>query len=490
MNEVDPVPDRRWSAFAILAMAQFVVILDISVVNIALPSMKAPLGFSQGGLQWVVDAYMLTFGGFLLLGGRAADILGRKKVFLTGLVIFGLSSLACGFAQTSGELIAARAVQGLGGAIMSPAALSLAIVMFPQDHERNRAMALWSAVAAAGGAAGVVLGGVLTNAFGWSWVFWINAPLTLGGALLGTRLIAETARAEGSRSFDLLGAVSATAGLSALIYGLVQIGESGWGSRPATALSAAVVLLALFVAVERRAAAPIVEFSIFRVRVLSAANLIMLLFAAGAVAMTFFVTIYLQQVLHYGPIQAGLCFLPIAVGQVLVSQVASRLLGRLGLRNLLLIGLAFSAASFLWFSRISTDGSFLKSILGPGLLLAVGSGFAFTALVISSVSGVEPHQSGLAGGLINMSQQIGGALGLAVLASAATWRTNNIAGHGPVNGSALVEGYRLGFLVGAALIVVGAVVGAAAMRTATTTAPEPVGESPLVPSQEALTQQS
>ncbi|MEU1196166.1 MFS transporter [Streptomyces sp. NPDC005813] len=459
------VIDRRWGVFTLLAIAQFVVILDISVVNIALPSMQAPLGFTQDGLQWVVDAYMLTFGGFLLLGGRAADLFGRKRVFLLGLTLFGLASFACGFADTSGQLVAARAAQGLGGALMSPAALSLVVVTFPEERERNRAMALWGAVAAAGGAAGVVLGGVLTDAFGWEWVFWINVPLTLGGALVGVRLLTEAERSGNARHFDLLGAISVTAGLSALIYGFVRIGEHGWDGRAGVALAAAVVLLAVFVVTELNVPEPVVDFSIFRLRGLSAANVIMLMFSAGAVAMTFFVTIYVQRVLDYGPIAAGLCFLPIAVGQVITSQVVvGRLMGKLHIFTILVIGLGLTAVSFLWFAQLSTDGSFLRSILGPGLLLAVGSGFAFTALVVSSVSGVDPERSGIAGGMINMSQQIGGALGLAILASVANWRSDRIA-DGPVDDSALTAGFRLGFLVAAAMIIVGALIGWLATRT-------------------------
>ncbi|WP_369262054.1 MFS transporter [Streptomyces sp. R35] len=471
------VIDRRWGVFTLLAIAQFVVILDISVVNIALPSMQAPLGFTQDGLQWVVDAYMLTFGGFLLLGGRAADLFGRKRIFLAGLTLFGLASFACGMSDTSTQLIAARAAQGLGGALMSPAALSLVVVTFPEDRERNRAMGLWGAVAAAGGATGVVLGGVITDALGWEWVFWINVPLTLGAALVGVRLLTETERTGDVRHFDALGAITVTAGLSALIYGFVRIGEHGWDGRAGIALAAAAVLLTVFVITELNVPEPVVDFSIFKVRGLTAANVIMLMFSAGAVAMTFFVTIYVQRVLNYGPIAAGLCFLPIAVGQVITSQVVvGRLMGRMHIFTVLVIGLGLTAASFLWFAQLSTDGSFLKSILGPGLLLAVGSGFAFTALVVSSVSGVEPERSGIAGGMINMCQQIGGALGLAILASVATWRTNRIA-DGPVDDSALTAGFRLGFLVAAALIALGAVVGWLATRTRPATAGSAAGSS-------------
>jgi len=447
--------DRRWQAFALLAMTQFVVVLDIMIVNVALPSIETSLGFSHENLAWVVDAYLVTFGGFLLLGGRAADLFGRKRVFLTGLVVFGLASVACGLAGTGGQLVAARAVQGLGGAILSPAALSLVAVTFRQEAERNRAMGIWNAVAGAGGAAGVVLGGVLTACLGWEWVFWVNVPLTLGGVLLGVKLITDVAvhRTAPLREFDVLGAVSATAGLSMLIFGLVQIGST----RALVALVVAVALLGAFVVTELRVPVPLVSFGVFRSRALSAANGVMLVFVAGVVATNFFVTLYAQQVLGYGPVEAGLSFLPLALGQILFSQIASRWLARLGVLTVLLIGMGAAILGFGWFSLLSPDGSFAIDILGPAVLVSVGGGFGFVALIVLAVSGVEPRQTGLAGGLITMSQQVGGALGLAVLASLATWRTERQVATGVAAPSALTDGFQLGFLAAAGLVLVGTI---------------------------------
>jgi len=457
--------DHRWRALALLAMTQFVVVLDITIVNIALPTIKGALGFSQEGLQWVVDAYMLAFGGFLLLGGRAADLFGRRRVFTIGLVVFGVASLACGFAANAGELVAARAVQGLGGAILSPAALSLVAVTFQQDKERNRAMGIWSAVAGAGGAAGVVLGGLLTDGPGWQWVFWVNVPFTLGGALLASRLLAATPGEGARHSFDLLGALTVTLGLTGLIYGLVEVEEAGAGSpRAWLPLAAAVLLLAAFVVVERRSPTPLVPFRIFRNRTTTSANLTMLIFACGVIAMNFFVTLYLQQVLHYSAVEAGLSFLPMACGQILFSNVASKVIGRLGVLRTLLLGLVASALAFLWFAQITPDGTFISDLLGPVVLLSVGGGFTIVALVVAAVSGVDNTEAGLAGGLINMSQQVGGAVGLALLSTIATWRTTSLLHQGTSSPAALTSGFRTGFLVAAVLTLVAAAAAYAMLR--------------------------
>jgi EmrB/QacA subfamily drug resistance transporter len=470
---------RRRRAFALLAMTQFVVVLDITIVNVALPSIETSLGFSRAGLAWVIDAYLLTFGGFLLLGGRAADLFGRKRVFLTGLAIFGLASVACGLAETGGQLVAARAVQGLGGAILSPAALSLVTVTFPREAERNRAMGIWGTVAGAGGATGVVLGGVLTAGLGWEWVFWVNTPLTLGGALLGLKLIIDTDvhRIASLREFDVLGAITATAGLSALIFGLMQIGEHGIGStRALAAFAVAAVLLGAFVVTELRVPAPLVSFGIFRSRSLSAANIMMLIFIAGVVATNFFVTLYCQQVLGYGPVASGLSLLPLALGQILFSQIAPRVLARFGVLTVLLIGMGAAVLGFGWFSLVSPSGSFAFDVLGPAVLVSVGGGFGFVVLIVMAVSGVEPRQAGLAGGLINMSQQVGGALGLAVLASLATWRTAGQIEAGVAVPSALTDGFQLAFLVAAGLVLAGLTAATVVLRTRETPAIAAAGD--------------
>ncbi|MFJ9894803.1 MFS transporter [Streptomyces sp. NPDC091280] len=484
MTDARTAADRRGRAFALLAMTQFAVVLDITIVTVALPSIETSLGFSRAGLAWVVDAYLLTFGGFLLLGGRAADLFGRKRVFLGGLALFGLASLACGLAVTGGQLVAARAAQGLGGAVLSPAALSLVAVTYPQEAERNRAMGIWGAVAGAGGATGVVLGGLLTHGLGWQWVFWVNVPLTLGGALLGIRLITDADPGRGApwREFDVLGALTVTAGLSALLYGLIRTGEHGVGS-PLTvsAYAAALALLGAFAVVELRVPVPLIDFAVFRSRTLSAANGMMLAFMAGVVATNFFVTLYAQQVLGYGPVGAGLSLLPLALGQVLFARLAPHVSTRLGLPGTLLAGMAAAVAGFGWFALLRPDGSFTADILGPALLVSVGGGFGFVVLIVLAVSDVAPHRAGLAGGLINMSQQLGGALGLAVLASLATWYAEDRVHHGTPLHPALTDGFRLGFLAAAVLVLAAALGTALALRARATTARTPAADTPSQP---------
>lgn len=467
MSVARPPAGRRRSTFALLATAQFVVVLDITIVNVALPSIQTSLRFSDESLTWVVDAYMLTFGGFLLLGGRAADLFGRRRMFLIGLTVFGLASMACGLAANSGELVAARAMQGLGGALLSPASLSLVALTFQEDAERNRAMGIWNAVAGAGGATGVVLGGALTDSLGWQWVFWVNVPLTLGGALIGLRLITDTSGrlAPRLREFDVLGSIAVTAGLSALILGLVQFGEHGpTAAVPQVALVAAVVLLGVFVVVELRVPTPLVHFEMFRSRSLSTANGMILVFTAGVVATNFFVTLYAQRVLGYGSFEAGLSLLPLALGQILFSQLASRCLPRLGTHGVLLVGMGAAALGFGWFSLASADGSFVRDILGPAVLVSVGGGFGFVALIVLAVSGVEPRRAGLAGGLVNMSQQVGGALGLAVLASLAAWRTDRRIQDGVAVRAALTDGFRLGWLTTSGVVLAATLAATLALR--------------------------
>ncbi|MGI5460893.1 MFS transporter [Streptomyces sp. CA-249302] len=459
---------RRRQAFALLATAQFAVVLDITIVNVALPSIETALGFSRPDLAWVVDAYLLTFGGFLLLGGRAADLLGRKRIFLTGLVTFGLASVACGLAETGWQLVAARAVQGLGGAMLSPAGLSLVAVTFQEETERNRAMGTWTAVSGAGGATGVVLGGVLTHALGWPWVFWVNAPLTLGAALLGIRLITDAGarRCVSAREFDVLGALTATAGLTLLIFGLVQAGEHGLGSSATlAALGAAAFLLVGFALTELRASTPLISFDVFRSGALCVANAMMVVFMAGVVATNFFVTLYAQQVIGYGPVGAGLSLLPLALGQVVFARIAARRLVRVGVLRTLLTGMGAAVLGYVWFSFLSPRGSFAADILGPAALVSVGGGFGFVVLIVLSVSGVEPRRAGLAGGLINMSQQVGGALGLALLASLATWWTAHEVHHGVAARQASTDGFRLGFLAAAALVTAGTIAATFTLRT-------------------------
>ncbi|HVE68364.1 MAG TPA: MFS transporter [Solirubrobacteraceae bacterium] len=457
----DPTDKRRWYALALLAVAQFVVVLDASIVNVALPSIGEDLKFSQENLAWVVNAYVLTFGGFLLLGGRMADLLGRRRVFIGGLILFAVASLAGGFAQTEGQLIAARAVQGLGAAILSPAALSIVTTIFSEGADRNRALGVWGAVAGSGGAAGVLLGGVLTDALGWEWVLFVNVPIGVGAAVLATRLIPESrAEQEGKRSFDVAGALTVTAGLSLLVYALVDATDAGWGSTQTIALLAvAVALLAAFVAIELRAAQPLVPFRFFRLRTVTGSNVVALLIGASLFSMFFFISLYMQQVLGYEPLKAGLAYLPLALTIMASAGVASQLTTRVGFKPVLMVGLLFVAGGLVWFSQVSPGGTYVGDVLGPSLLAAIGLGLSFVSVTIGAVAGVTEHDSGLASGLINTTQQIGGALGLAILATVANSRTDDVmsaTGGNPAGlANALTEGFQSAFAVGAGFALLG-----------------------------------
>ena len=443
--------DKRWVALILLCSAQFVVVLDASIVNVALPTIGSALDFTESNLPWVVNAYVLTFGGFLLLGGRLADLLGRRRIFMLGLVLFALASLAGGLATTSGQLIAARAVQGLGGALLSPAALSIVATTFRDGPERNKALGIWGAVAGSGGAAGVVLGGVLTEWLGWEWVLWVNVPIGIAAAAIAPALIAET-RDEGERrTFDVAGAVTITGGLSALVFALVDANEVGWGStQTILTLLGAALLLAAFVAIELRSRSPLVPFSIFRIRTITGANVVGLLVGASLFSMFFFISLYMQQVLGYSAIKAGLSYLPLAVTIILSAGIASQLVTKVGFKPILALGMALIAAGLIWFAQISVDGTFLADILGPSLLAAVGLGFSFVPVTIAAVSGIPDREQGLASGLINTSQQVGGALGLAILAAVSSSVTGN-----SVDPAVLVDGFQDAFLVGAAFAILG-----------------------------------
>ena len=448
--------EKRWQALILLAAAQFVVVLDASIVNVALPSIGKALDFSQENLPWVVNAYVLTFGGFLLLGGRAADLLGRRRVFMAGLMLVAVASLAAGFAATEGQLIAARAAQGLGAAIISPAALSIVTTIFSDGAERNKALGVWGAVAGAGGAAGVLLGGILTDGLGWEWVLWVNVPVSLVAFALAPRLIAESRASEQHRAYDVAGAVTVTAGLSVLVYAVIDASEAGWGSSKTLGLIAlALALLAAFVVIELRASKPLVPFSIFRIRTLTGANVVGVLVGASLFSMFFFISLYMQQVLGYSAIHAGLSYLPLALTIMASAGIASGLVTKAGYKPVLAIGLLFIVAGLLWFSRVSVGGGFTTDILGPSLLAAVGLGFSFVTTTIAAVSGVEEDESGLASGLINTSQQVGGALGLAVLSTLATSHTKDLLGSGTAAPQALTEGFQVAFLGGAAIAALG-----------------------------------
>jgi EmrB/QacA subfamily drug resistance transporter len=448
--------DKRWLALILLCSAQFVVVLDASIVNVALPTIGKALDFSQENLPWVVNAYVLTFGGFLLLGGRTADLLGRRRVFMAGLLLVAVASLAAGFSATEGQLIVARAAQGLGAAIISPAALSIVTTTFSDGAERNKALGVWGAVAGSGGAAGVLLGGILTDGLGWEWVLWVNVPVSLIAFALSPRLIAESRAETEKRVFDVAGAVTVTAGLSLLVYALVDANNVGWGSTRTIGLIAlSALLLAVFVAIELRTAKPLVPFSIFRIRTLTGANVVGLLVGASLFSMFFFISLYMQQVLGYSAIHAGLSYLPLALVIMASAGVASQLVTKLGYKPVLAVGLLFIFVGLAWFSRVSVGGSFTTDILGPSLFAAAGLGFAFVTTTIAAVSGVEENEAGLASGLINTSQQVGGALGLAVLSAVAISATSDAASSGSNHLSALTEGFQHAFLAGSLIALLG-----------------------------------
>jgi EmrB/QacA subfamily drug resistance transporter len=449
---------KRWLALVLLSAAQFVVVLDASIVNVALPSIQKALDFTDSNLQWVVNAYTLTFGGFLLLGGRAADLFGRRRVFLGGLVLFSLASLAGGLAQSEGWLIAARAVQGLGAAIISPAALSIVTTTFAEGAERNKAMGVWGAVAGAGGAAGVLLGGILTDTLGWEWVLFVNVPIGIAVALLTPRLIAES-RSPERTGFDVAGAVSVTAGLALLIYTVVGTNDHGWGSaRTLIGFAVAAALIVAFVAREATTKHPLVRLSIFRNRTLSAANVVGLLTGASLFAMFFFISLYLQQALGYSPLRTGFAYLPLAVMIFLSAGAAGAIVQRVGVRPVLTVGLLCVAAGLLLFSRVSPGGTYLGDVLFPSLLVAVGLGFSFMSQTLAAVAGVRNEEAGLASGLINSSQQVGGAIGLAVLSTLATERTTHVLTGGAARDTALVEGFQRAFAVGAGFAIAAAII--------------------------------
>jgi EmrB/QacA subfamily drug resistance transporter len=463
------VSPRHLTATLILAcLAQFMVILDVSVVNVALPSIRHGLSFSEDDLQWVVNAYTVTFAGFLLLGGRAADLLGRRRVFVSGLILSALASLAGGLAQSQWMLIAARAVQGIGGAVIAPASLSILTTTFAEGPARNRAVGIWGAMGGAGGSAGVLLGGILTSALSWRWILFINIPIGLLAALLSQRLIAEGRSHDSTRHFDLAGATTATLGLSVLVLGIVRTDATGWGAPQTIALMlAGLALLAIFIGIEGRlAVAPLMPLRIYRSRTLTTANLIVLLIGAATFAMWFFLSLYLQQVLGYSPIKAGLAFLPMTLSIAVGAAFASRIVARIGAKRLLIVGMVLQTAGLLWFTDLTTSGGYLSEILVPSLLVAIGIGLAFIPATISAVAGVDSHEAGLASAIVNTARLFGGALGLAILAALATSDTNTdlhslgaAAAHSPhAVKTALTSGFRLAFLIAGAFAGVGALI--------------------------------
>ncbi len=419
-------------------------ILDVSIVNVALPTIGEKLDFSRGNLQWVVTAYALALGGFLLLGGRAADLLGRRRVFMVGVSLFTLASLACGLSNSEGLLIAARAVQGLGGAIISPAALSIVSTTFTEGSERNKALGIWGALGGSGAAVGVLLGGVVTKYLGWEWIFFVNVPVGAAVLLLAPRIIRESRRETEEKRYDPFGALTITGGLALLVYAISRAPFVGWGTaRTILPLIAAIALIAAFLVIERRVREPLMPFDIFRVRTVSGANIVGFLLGAVLFANFFILTLYVQNVLHFSALKAGVTFLATAGTAVLAAGVAQALVTRVGVKPILVLGLALMTAGMLWYTQIPVDGAYGTDLLPGYLLVGVGLAFSYVPVSIASLAGVEASQAGLASGLINTSQQIGGAIGVAL---ASTVFSTHI-GSGRPTLSRLTEGYSLAFWV-------------------------------------------
>jgi EmrB/QacA subfamily drug resistance transporter len=470
--------DRRWTALALIVTAQFMVILDVAIVNVALPSIKTDLGFSQSDLQWVISAYAIFFGGALLLGGRLADLLGRRRLFIAGLAVFTAASLLCGLAWSEASLIVFRAVQGLGGALMAPAALSLLVTIFAEGRDRNRALGIYGAASGSGAAAGVLLGGVLTSYLSWSWIFFINIPVGLAAIALAPVLLRESRAELAHRHFDVPGAASITAGLMLLVYATTRATTDGWGA-PATLASfaGAAALLLAFVAIERRSRSPLLPLRIFRLRTLTAANATMLIVGAVTFSEFFLLTLYIQDVLGYSAVESGVAFAAFALSVVVFSNVAQVVVGRVGVRPTLTAGLLASALSVAWLTRAPVDGQYFWDLFPAFVLGGAGLGSSFVPITIGSVAGVDRSDAGVASGLVNASRQIGGAVGIAAVSALATASTNSyLHAHAGIASSstvALDHGLRTGLEVLTVLLVAGAVIAATLVRPPVAVSVEP-----------------
>jgi EmrB/QacA subfamily drug resistance transporter len=446
------VPDpRRWKALAVLGIAYLMVVLDVSVVNVALPSIQSDLEFAPEDLQWVISGYALTFGGFLLLGGRLGDLLGRRRLFMIGLALFALFSLLCGFAVSSGMLIGARALQGAAGAILSPSVFSIVMVTFEEGPERNKALGILGAIAGSGAAIGVLLGGVFTEYTGWEWIFFINAPIAATALVFVRRFVRESRNEELRRHFDTLGAVTITAALMLLVYALTQANNAGWGSAQTIGLLlASAALHVVFLVIETRSPSPLVPLRFFRRRTPTGANIVGFGLGTMVFGMFFLLSLYQQQVLGFSALETGVGYLAVALSAIAASGIAQALVTKAGVKPVLIVGMLLLGGGLLYFTQISVDGSYLGDLLLGFLLIGVGMGFAFVPISIAALAGVPPLEAGLASGLINTSQQIGGALGVAIMTTVATTRTDNLLGEGTDQLVALTDGFSLAFWVGVA----------------------------------------
>jgi EmrB/QacA subfamily drug resistance transporter len=453
---------RRWLALAVIVTAQFMVVLDVAIVNVALPSIKTDLHFSQESLQWVITGYSIFFGGFLLLGGRLADLLGRRRLFMAGLMLFTVSSLLDGLAWSEGSLIAFRCLQGLGAAMMSPAALSILTTTFQEGRERNRALGIWGAVAGSGGAAGVLLGGVLTSAFSWPWIFYVNVPVGIAVIAVSPWLLRESRADLPDRYFDFAGAATITSGLMLLVYGMTRATQHGWGT-PATIalLTASGVLIASFFVIESRTKAPLLPLRIFRLRTLAGSNLSALITSAAVFSQFFLLTLYMQQVLHYSALKTGVAYIALTLTTIAFSALAQALVTRIGVRRVLPIGLALSTLALVLYAQLPVDGHYFRNLFPAFIISGLGLAFAFIPMAIGALTGVRQADAGIASGLISTSQQIGGAIGVAAATTIATTFTKHYvdshAGTNAFSGPALTHGFQIAFYVLAATAAVGAV---------------------------------
>jgi len=473
----DPPDRRRWLGLAVLCSAFFMVILDVAIVNVALPTIQVDLDFSQKNLQWIVSAYALTFGGLLLLGGRLADLLGRRRMFVVGVALFAVASLLAGFAWSEAILIAARAFQGVGAAVMTPAALSILMTTFREGAERNTALGIWGAVGASGGTAGVLLGGILTDLAGWEWIFFLNVPVGIAVMALAPVLLAESRAQVAHRRFDLAGALSVTAAVAVLVYALVEAESAGWASAQTLGLiGVSVALFAIFSAVELRSRAPVMPFSIFRIRAVTGSNVASLALGGALFGMIFILTLYMQQVLGYSPLRTGLAWLGMSLTALVSSMVGASLVTRIGPRIPLAAGLVVVAGGLLLLAQVPANGDYLTDLL-PGLLVTgLGLGSSFVSLSIGALDGVSERDAGLASGLVNTTQQVGGALGVAVLSTLAITRSEDLLAGGTAAPVAMTEGFQMALVAGAGFAVAGALAVLALVRRSRRREPVPVEE--------------
>jgi EmrB/QacA subfamily drug resistance transporter len=454
-----------WLVLCLVCIAQFMVVLDATIVNVALPSIQSDLKMAEADLQWVVNSYTLIFGGFLLLGGRAGDLIGRKRVFLAGVVVFTVASFLNGVADSSSFLILARGLQGLGAALVAPAALSILTTTFAEGEDRTKALGVWAAIATGGAAVGLLLGGILVDLFSWPWIFFVNVPVGIAAFVASVKYVPESRADAEHRIFDVPGAVTVTAGLIALVYGIVNVQKAGWTSGSTLLWGGlALVLLTAFVLIEQRQRAPLVRLGIFRVRTLRAANVTMLLVASGLFSMFFFNTLYVQRVLGFSPLQAGLAFLPVTVGIGIGAALSQPGVRKLGIRTTSIVGMTIATVGMLMLLTSDANGTYLADVL-PGLIpISIGMGLTFVPVTLLATSGVEHEDAGLASGLFNTSQQVGGALGLAILSTLAVDRTTAALGGLPgqptavQQGESLVTGFHAAFFGGALFFAAGIVV--------------------------------